>query len=55
MTEVDYVLAHARRLYNHYYRLSPPNKQYAKVADDFSSIIENLEYLQTKLHNRMEN
>jgi len=51
MTEVDYVLAHARRLYHHYNNMTPPNRQYSKVAEDFGSIIENLEYLQTSLHN----
>jgi len=51
MTDVDSVLAHARRLYHHYNNLEPPNRQYSRVADDFGSIIENLEYIQSKLHN----
>ena len=48
MTDVDSVLAHARRLYHHYNNLEPPNRQYSRVADDFGSIIENLEYIDRK-------
>ena len=55
MSEVDYVLAHARRLYHHYNNMTPPNRQYSRVAEDFGSIIENLEYLQTKLHDVSRN
>lgn len=55
MTEVDYVLAHARRLYHHYNKMTPPNRHYAKVAEDFESIVENLEYLQTKLYDASHN
>lgn len=51
MTEVDTVLAQARRLYHHYNNLESPNKYFSKVADDFGSIVENLEYIQSKLHN----
>lgn len=51
MTEVDTVLAQARRLYYHYNKLESPNRYFSRVADDFGSIVENLEYIQSKLHN----
>jgi|APGre2960657404_1045060.scaffolds.fasta_scaffold07029_9 hypothetical protein len=50
MTDVDIVLAQARRLYHHYTNLESPNRQFSRVADDFGSIVENLEYIQSKLH-----
>lgn len=50
MTDFDYVLAQARRLYQHYHKLTPPNKHYSSVAEDFGSIVENLEYIQHRLH-----
>jgi len=48
MKELDFTIAQARRLYLHYSHVKECKAE--NVAYDFSSLIQNLEYVQAKLH-----